>query len=161
MDMLMTRMGITYCEAIVCSITCAPRSRLAKKDDVDDDEPTYVDEESNEVISKEEYEALLRGDEKLAVIRTTFGRSGREQNRTGAGGVLAAQHYRRRGPGARQRPEPGKLGLRQQEPRTGSIVRRVNSIFAIELRLDDHGIRKSVPILIDFFTPFSWSISLL
>jgi hypothetical protein len=37
---------------------------LAKKDDVDDDEPTYVDEESNEVISKEEYEALLRGDEK-------------------------------------------------------------------------------------------------
>ncbi|GFF26328.1 hypothetical protein IFM46972_01743 [Aspergillus udagawae] len=40
------------------------RPRLAKKDDVDDDEPTYVDEESNEVISKEEYEALLRGDEK-------------------------------------------------------------------------------------------------
>lgn len=31
---------------------------------MDDDEPTYVDEESNEVISKEEYEALLRGDEK-------------------------------------------------------------------------------------------------
>ncbi|RHZ68042.1 hypothetical protein CDV55_103311 [Aspergillus turcosus] len=42
----------------------AARPRLAKKDDVDDDEPTYVDEESNEVISKEEYEALLRGDEK-------------------------------------------------------------------------------------------------
>ncbi|RHZ66476.1 DUF4604 domain-containing protein [Aspergillus thermomutatus] len=36
----------------------------AKKDDVDDDEPTYVDEGSNEVISKEEYEALLRGDGK-------------------------------------------------------------------------------------------------
>ncbi|EAW17438.1 DUF4604 domain-containing protein [Aspergillus fischeri NRRL 181] len=40
------------------------RPRLAKKDDEDDDEPTYVDEQSNEVISKEEYEALLRGDEK-------------------------------------------------------------------------------------------------
>ncbi|RMJ28605.1 hypothetical protein PHISP_00565 [Aspergillus sp. HF37] len=30
------------------------------KEDNDDDEPTYVDEESNEVISKEEYNALVR-----------------------------------------------------------------------------------------------------
>ncbi|KAB8261738.1 hypothetical protein BDV32DRAFT_30553 [Aspergillus pseudonomiae] len=30
------------------------------KDADDDDDPTYVDEESNEVISKEEYEALVR-----------------------------------------------------------------------------------------------------
>jgi hypothetical protein len=39
-------------------------------------------------------------------------------------------------------------------------TRRVYSTFAIE-RLDDHGIRKSVPNLMDLFTPFSWSISLL
>jgi hypothetical protein len=108
MDMLMTRMGITYCEAIVCSITCAPRSRLAKKDDVDDDEPTYVDEESNEVISKEEYEALLRGDEKLAVIRTTFGRSGREQNRTGAGGGTRGAALPAEGPRGKTTAGAGK-----------------------------------------------------
>ncbi|KAI9043401.1 DUF4604 domain-containing protein [Aspergillus affinis] len=37
------------------------RPRRPKDDNGDDDEPTYVDEESNEVISKEEYEALVRG----------------------------------------------------------------------------------------------------
>ncbi|PYH87988.1 hypothetical protein BO71DRAFT_366229 [Aspergillus ellipticus CBS 707.79] len=37
------------------------RPRKAKNTD-DDDGPTYVDEESNEIISKEEYEALVRGD---------------------------------------------------------------------------------------------------
>ncbi|KAF7588979.1 hypothetical protein BBP40_004946 [Aspergillus hancockii] len=41
------------------------RPRL-KKDYDDDDEPTYVDEESNEVISKEEYEALVRDSNKEA-----------------------------------------------------------------------------------------------
>ncbi|CAK42060.1 hypothetical protein CBS63078_9135 [Aspergillus niger] len=33
------------------------------RDDNDDDAPTYVDEESNEIISKEEYEALVRGED--------------------------------------------------------------------------------------------------
>ncbi|RAK95247.1 DUF4604 domain-containing protein [Aspergillus ibericus CBS 121593] len=33
------------------------------RDDNDDDGPTYVDEESNEIISKEEYEALVRGED--------------------------------------------------------------------------------------------------
>lgn len=37
------------------------RPRKAKNDD-DDDAPTYVDEESNEVLSKKEYEALVNGD---------------------------------------------------------------------------------------------------
>lgn len=39
------------------------RVRKAKnpKDD-EDDEPVYVDEESNEVISKEDYKALVKGD---------------------------------------------------------------------------------------------------
>ncbi|KAL5363362.1 hypothetical protein BJX96DRAFT_118051 [Aspergillus floccosus] len=36
------------------------RPRKPKDANVDDDEPTYVDEETNEVISKEEYEALVR-----------------------------------------------------------------------------------------------------
>ena len=36
------------------------RPRKPKDDNGDDDEPTYVDEESNEVISKEEYESLVR-----------------------------------------------------------------------------------------------------
>lgn len=35
------------------------RPRKQKRDD-EDDEPTYVDEESNEVISKEEYKALFQ-----------------------------------------------------------------------------------------------------
>ncbi|KAK2780774.1 hypothetical protein FQN53_000994 [Emmonsiellopsis sp. PD_33] len=40
-----------------------PNPRPTKKRDADDDDaPTYVDEESNEVISKEEYEALVKGD---------------------------------------------------------------------------------------------------
>lgn len=38
-----------------------PRPRRLQKDE-DDDAPTYVDEETNEVISKEEYESLVRGD---------------------------------------------------------------------------------------------------
>ncbi|PLB44262.1 hypothetical protein P170DRAFT_467979 [Aspergillus steynii IBT 23096] len=37
------------------------RPRRPKDDTGDDDAPTYVDEESNEVISKEEYEAMVRG----------------------------------------------------------------------------------------------------
>jgi len=37
------------------------RPRKAKNDE-DDDAPTYVDEESNEVLSKEEYEALVNDD---------------------------------------------------------------------------------------------------
>ncbi|RAL14554.1 DUF4604 domain-containing protein [Aspergillus homomorphus CBS 101889] len=32
------------------------------REEHDDDGPTYVDEESNDIISKEEYEALVRGD---------------------------------------------------------------------------------------------------
>lgn len=35
-------------------------TRLKVNKDDDDDEPTYVDEESNEVISKEEYKTLVR-----------------------------------------------------------------------------------------------------
>lgn len=35
--------------------------KLKNKDDEDDDAPVYVDEESNEVISKAEYEALVGG----------------------------------------------------------------------------------------------------
>ncbi|CRG84440.1 hypothetical protein PISL3812_01726 [Talaromyces islandicus] len=34
------------------------------KDDDDDDAPTYVDEETNDTITKEDYEALLKGSEK-------------------------------------------------------------------------------------------------
>jgi hypothetical protein len=42
----------------------AMRPRKAKDPkDEEDDEPVYVDEESNEVISKEEYKALVKGDE--------------------------------------------------------------------------------------------------
>ncbi|KAJ5690075.1 hypothetical protein N7462_004467 [Penicillium macrosclerotiorum] len=39
----------------------AARPRKAKNNDDDDDAPVYVDEESNEVISKEEYQALVGG----------------------------------------------------------------------------------------------------
>ncbi|KAJ5098686.1 hypothetical protein N7532_005687 [Penicillium argentinense] len=39
-----------------------PRKLKDSKDE-DDDEPVYVDEESNEVISKEEYKALVKSDE--------------------------------------------------------------------------------------------------
>lgn len=38
-----------------------PRKAKDPKDE-EDDEPIYVDEESNEVISKEEYKALVKGD---------------------------------------------------------------------------------------------------
>lgn len=33
------------------------------KDDEDDDAPTYVDEETNDTVTKEDYEALLKGSE--------------------------------------------------------------------------------------------------
>ncbi|KAL3491692.1 hypothetical protein BJX62DRAFT_204447 [Aspergillus germanicus] len=33
------------------------------RDDTDDDAPTYVDAESNEVVSKEEYEAMVKGED--------------------------------------------------------------------------------------------------
>ncbi|PYH40200.1 DUF4604 domain-containing protein [Aspergillus saccharolyticus JOP 1030-1] len=39
-----------------------PVARARKpREEHDDDGPTYVDEESNDIISKEEYEALVRG----------------------------------------------------------------------------------------------------
>jgi hypothetical protein len=42
----------------------AQRPRKPKnKDDEDDDAPTYVDEETNDTITKEDYEALLKGSE--------------------------------------------------------------------------------------------------
>lgn len=41
----------------------APFSRKRKDVNDDDDGPTYVLEESNEILSKEQYEALVRGDE--------------------------------------------------------------------------------------------------
>jgi hypothetical protein len=37
------------------------RPRKAKNNDDDDDAPVYVDEESNEVITKEDYQALIGG----------------------------------------------------------------------------------------------------
>lgn len=41
----------------------APRPRKLKEQGADDDDgPTYVDAESNEVISKEDYEAMVRGE---------------------------------------------------------------------------------------------------
>ncbi|KAJ0418404.1 hypothetical protein BJY00DRAFT_287733 [Aspergillus carlsbadensis] len=33
------------------------------RDDTEDDAPTYVDAESNEVVSKEEYEAMVKGED--------------------------------------------------------------------------------------------------
>ncbi|QKX58345.1 uncharacterized protein TRUGW13939_05467 [Talaromyces rugulosus] len=42
----------------------AQRPRKPKnKDDEDDDAPTYVDEETNDTITKKDYEALLKGSE--------------------------------------------------------------------------------------------------
>ena len=60
------------------------RPRLAKRDD-EDDAPTYVDEESNEVLSKEEYEALVRGDDPQKAGEATDGATSqrREEPSTG------------------------------------------------------------------------------
>lgn len=58
-----------------------PRKVKDSKDDDDDDEPVYIDEESNEVISKEEYRALTgdsttekEGDATLKGQSTTEGK---------------------------------------------------------------------------------------
>ncbi|OJJ51082.1 hypothetical protein ASPZODRAFT_127090 [Penicilliopsis zonata CBS 506.65] len=42
----------------------AARPRLAMNKNDDDDEPTYVDEATNEVITKEEYEMMVQGSSK-------------------------------------------------------------------------------------------------
>ncbi|EDN05904.1 conserved hypothetical protein [Histoplasma mississippiense (nom. inval.)] len=58
-----------------------PNPRPTKKKDADDDDaPTYVDEENNEVISKEEYDALMRGDgdNKVAKDSGTIGNEDEE-----------------------------------------------------------------------------------
>ncbi|PGH03540.1 ribosome assembly protein 1 [Blastomyces parvus] len=69
-----------------------PSPRPTKKKDADDDDaPTYVDEGSNEIISKEEYEALVRGDSDNT-IGISSGNNGNENekarptNDTGDGG---------------------------------------------------------------------------
>ncbi|OJD28480.1 hypothetical protein ACJ73_00111 [Blastomyces percursus] len=52
-----------------------------KKDTDDDDAPTYVDETSNEIISKEEYDALMRGDSDNKIGKSS-GNNGNENEKT-------------------------------------------------------------------------------
>ncbi|EEH50823.1 uncharacterized protein PADG_06902 [Paracoccidioides brasiliensis Pb18] len=49
-----------------------PKPFPTKKRDADDDDaPTYVDEDSNEVISKEEYEALVRRNDDNKIVENS------------------------------------------------------------------------------------------
>lgn len=59
------------------------RPRKPKHDD-DDDEPTYVDEESHEVISKEEYKALVQDSSQKGGKRSTDGPADKEQDTAGS-----------------------------------------------------------------------------
>ncbi|PKY03470.1 hypothetical protein P168DRAFT_290638 [Aspergillus campestris IBT 28561] len=62
----------------------AARPRLAKRDD-EDDAPTYVDEESNEVLTKEEYEALVRGDDPQKAGEATDGATPQQREEPSVG----------------------------------------------------------------------------
>lgn len=59
------------------------RPRKPKHDD-DDDEPTYVDEESHEVISKEEYKALVQDSNQKDNGHSTEGPTDKEQDIRGS-----------------------------------------------------------------------------
>ncbi|KZZ93105.1 hypothetical protein AAP_02571 [Ascosphaera apis ARSEF 7405] len=50
--------------------------------DPDEDEPTYVDEESNEVISREEYQSMLKGEEGGQEKGGGEGKEGAEQGQS-------------------------------------------------------------------------------
>ncbi|KAH8705346.1 hypothetical protein BGW36DRAFT_12111 [Talaromyces proteolyticus] len=65
------------------------RPRKPKTDD-DDDAPTYVDEETNDTISKEDYEALLKGGEEKAEIGTGTGGDESQRSKEAAGEVESA-----------------------------------------------------------------------
>ncbi|PGH27672.1 hypothetical protein AJ80_00687 [Polytolypa hystricis UAMH7299] len=63
----------------------APQQRrpVKPKSHDDDDEPTYVDEESNEIISKEEYKALLEGGEGGPTGEQNEGEEGKREGEDG------------------------------------------------------------------------------
>ncbi|PYI00664.1 hypothetical protein BO78DRAFT_401915 [Aspergillus sclerotiicarbonarius CBS 121057] len=86
------------------------------RDDNDDDGPTYVDEESNEIISKEEYEALVRGgdnkegeDSKKGPEDSGTGEEGKPNTKTEAEAPVSKQNVAEIG-GPRKRKQGKVVG---------------------------------------------------
>ncbi|KAG5300748.1 hypothetical protein I7I48_00542 [Histoplasma ohiense] len=129
-----------------------PNPRPTKKKDADDDDaPTYVDEESNEVISKEEYDALVRGDgdTKVAEDSGTIGNEDEEtkSNYDGNGGAQGElqspqakqkQHFAGIG-GAKKRKQAKVIGedATEEASRNAQTSRKPKAKKKIKLSFDD------------------------
>ncbi|OJD15048.1 hypothetical protein AJ78_04671 [Emergomyces pasteurianus Ep9510] len=129
-----------------------PNPRPTKmKDGDDDDAPTYVDEESNEVISKAEYDALVRGDRdnKTEENSKNIGdeneqtKSGHEgdgdvQGKPQGGKAKPKQHFAEIG-GAKKRKQAKVIGedATGEEVRKPSAPRKTKLKKKIKLSFDD------------------------
>ncbi|QSS65442.1 hypothetical protein I7I51_06285 [Histoplasma capsulatum] len=130
-----------------------PNPRPTKKKDADDDDaPTYVDEENNEVISKEEYDALMRGDgdNKVAKDSGTIGNEDEETKSANydgnddAQGELQSsqakqkQHFAGIG-GAKKRKQAKVIGedTAEEASRNAPTSRKPKAKKIIKLSFDD------------------------
>ncbi|KLJ11591.1 hypothetical protein EMPG_13227 [Blastomyces silverae] len=89
-----------------------PSPRPTKKKDADDDDaPTYVDEASNQIISKEEYDALVRGDSDDKIGKSS-GNNGNEDEKTGSANDTGdgGEQGEPQGPKAKQKQHFAEIG---------------------------------------------------
>lgn len=112
------------------------RPRKQKKDD-EDDEPTYVDEESNEVISKEEYEALVQESNPKDDEHPEQEPADKEQNATGSGekdntdtgkDVPASKQNVAEIGGPKKRKQAKVVGEDNKEPEVGEEQREAPAV---------------------------------
>lgn len=123
----------------------AMRPRKAKDPkDEEDDEPVYVDEESNEVISKEEYKALVKGDDPTDDTSTADNKdeskpqsdtaASKQSNLTEIGG----QKKRKQAKvvGEDNKPEPEEMQPKETQPKTAA-TRKPKKAKKIKLSFDE------------------------
>ncbi|PWY65566.1 hypothetical protein BO70DRAFT_366693 [Aspergillus heteromorphus CBS 117.55] len=116
------------------------------KNETDDDGPTYVDEESNEIISKEEYEALVRGDEDREGYNDNAPKDPEDKGASGSGmgvdGTASKQNVAEIG-GPRKRKQAKVVGEEpraeetKETPRKDSGSRKAKQKKKIKLSFDD------------------------
>ncbi|ODM15681.1 hypothetical protein SI65_08915 [Aspergillus cristatus] len=109
------------------------RPRKQRQDD-EDDEPTYVDEESNEVISKEEYKALVQESNQKDDEHPEQEPADKEQNApgsdekdtadTGKDAPASKQNVAEIG-GPKKRKQAKVVGEDNKEPEVGAAQREV------------------------------------
>lgn len=96
-----------------------PRPRKLKEND-DEDAPVYVDEETNEAISKEDYESLLNGTEATAKYDDQNAEAGTESTDPGKASEQAENEDAKT---QHNLAEIGGSGISQKKRRQAKVIR--------------------------------------